>query len=146
MVQVKYTQKDIYERVFKQKRMGVGYDPQDVDDFLDDIINDYGIFNERIEELQTEVGRLQTALKQAQAELANRGQSGKAPAQPKEEAIVATKANSQPTSAASEQPAHQAAHQEPESAAAAPVKEATNLDLIKRVANLERAVFGHERS
>ncbi|MDN6069338.1 MAG: cell division regulator GpsB, partial [Leuconostoc sp.] len=27
MEQVKYTQKDILERVFKQKRMGVGYDP-----------------------------------------------------------------------------------------------------------------------
>lgn len=33
MEQVKYTQKDILERVFKQKRMGVGYDPADVDSF-----------------------------------------------------------------------------------------------------------------
>ena len=57
--QVKYTQKDILERVFKQKRMGVGYDPADVDSFLDDIIKDYGAFAGRIEQLQGEVARLQ---------------------------------------------------------------------------------------
>ena len=69
MEQVKYTQKDILERVFKQKRMGVGYDPADVDSFLDDIIKDYGAFGSRVEQLKSEVARLQVALKDAQDQL-----------------------------------------------------------------------------
>ncbi|MBS9334816.1 cell division regulator GpsB [Fructobacillus sp. M1-13] len=116
MAQVKYTQKDIYDRVFKQKRMGVGYDPEDVDDFLDGIISDYGVFTKRIKELQDQVGQLQNALQEAQNELAG-GQ------------------------AAPQEPVQAAAPVEP---TPAPAKEEapTNLDLIKRVANLERAVFG----
>ncbi|MBS9337900.1 cell division regulator GpsB [Fructobacillus parabroussonetiae] len=118
MAQVKYTQKDIYDRVFKQKRMGVGYDPEDVDDFLDGIISDYGVFTKRIKELQDQVGQLQNALQEAQNQLAG-GQA-----------------------AASQAPVQPAA---PVEAAPAPEKQEeapTNLDLIKRVANLERAVFG----
>ncbi|MCK8616904.1 cell division regulator GpsB [Fructobacillus sp. M158] len=118
MAQVKYTQKDIYDRVFKQKRMGVGYDPEDVDDFLDGIISDYGVFTKRIKELQDQVGQLQNALQEAQNQLAG-GQA------------AATQAPVQPAA--------------PVEAALAPEKQEeapTNLDLIKRVANLERAVFG----
>lgn len=120
MAQVKYTQKDIYNRVFKEKRVGKGYDPEDVDGFLDDIIADYGVFSKRIEELQSQVGQLQNALKQAQEELSAEAQ---------------------------EAPVRQA---EPVSTPVAPVVEEpatpTNLDLIKRVANLERAVFGTENN
>lgn len=123
MEQVKYTQKDILERVFKQKRMGVGYDPADVDSFLDDIIKDYGAFTGRIEQLQGEVARLQTALKASQEQLVALKQQAVQPAQP--------------------------VTPEPPVAVEATVVESpkaeqvvTNLDLIKRVANLERAVFG----
>ncbi|CAK1224712.1 Cell division septum initiation protein DivIVA [Fructobacillus fructosus] len=118
MAQVKYTQKDIYDRVFKTKRMGGGYDPEDVDDFLDGIIADYGVFTKRIKELQEQVGQLQTALQAAQDELAHTSTTTEAPVQqpvaPVEETPVAPKQEETPT----------------------------NLDLIKRVANLERAVFG----
>ena len=121
--QVKYTQKDILERVFKQKRMGVGYDPADVDSFLDDIIKDYGAFTGRIEQLQGEVARLQTALKASQEQLVTLKQQAVQPAQPvTPEAPVAVEATVV------------------ESPKAEQV--VTNLDLIKRVANLERAVFG----
>ncbi|MCO0831619.1 cell division regulator GpsB [Fructobacillus sp. W13] len=114
MAQVKFTQKDIYDKIFKQKRVGVGYDPEDVDDFLDGIIADYGVFTKRIKELQDQVGQLQGALQDAQDQLSG-----------------------QPASAPAENPA-------PAPVEAAPKQEAqpTNLDLIKRVANLERAVFG----
>jgi len=118
--QVKYTQKDILERVFKQKRMGVGYDPADVDSFLDDIIKDYGAFTGRIEQLQGEVARLQTALKASQEQLVALKQQAAQPVTP--EAPVAVEATVV------------------ESPKAEQV--VTNLDLIKRVANLERAVFG----
>ena len=122
MEQVKYTQKDILERVFKQKRMGVGYDPADVDSFLDDIIKDYGAFAGRIEQLQGEVARLQTALKASQDQLvAIKQQQTIVAAEPVVEAPVTPVV---------------------ETAKAAQV--VTNLDLIKRVANLERAVFGHD--
>lgn len=124
MEQVKYTQKDILERVFKQKRMGVGYDPADVDSFLDDIIKDYGAFAGRIEQLQGEVTRLQTALKASQ------------------EQLVALKQQ------AVEQPVQHIVAEPPVVREAAVVETpkaeqvVTNFDLIKRVANLERAVFG----
>lgn len=122
MEQVKYTQKDILERVFKQKRMGVGYDPADVDSFLDDIIKDYGAFTGRIEQLQGEVARLQTALKASQDQLvAIKQQQTNVAAEPVVEAPVTPVV---------------------ETPKAAQV--VTNLDLIKRVANLERAVFGHD--
>lgn len=122
MEQVKYTQKDILERVFKQKRMGVGYDPADVDSFLDDIIKDYGAFAGRIEQLQGEVARLQTALKASQDQLvAIKQQQTNVAAEPVVEAPVIPVV---------------------ETPKAAQV--VTNLDLIKRVANLERAVFGHD--
>ena len=91
MEQVKYTQKDILERVFKQKRMGVGYDPADVDSFLDDIIKDYGAFAGRIEQLQGEVARLQTALKASQDQLvAIKQQQTNVAAEPVVEAPVQT--------------------------------------------------------
>ncbi|CAK1222020.1 Cell division septum initiation protein DivIVA [Fructobacillus cardui] len=125
MAQVKYTQKDIYNRVFKEKRVGVGYDPNDVDGFLDDIISDYGVFTKRIGELQTQVGQLQTALKQTQEELTAEDHAHEA--QPVAPAPVIEEV---PAPAPVETPS------------AAP----TNLDLIKRVANLERAVFGPENS
>ena len=122
MEQVKYTQKDILERVFKQKRMGVAYDPADVDSFLDDIIKDYGAFAGRIEQLQGEVARLQTALKASQDQLvAIKQQQTNVAAEPVVEAPVTPVV---------------------ETPKAAQV--VTNLDLIKRVANLERAVFGHD--
>lgn len=122
--QVKYTQKDILERVFKQKRMGVGYDPADVDSFLDDIIKDYGAYAGRVDQLQNEVARLQTALKSSQ------------------EQLVAVKQQSQV--ARSEVTSETPDVVIPVVEAPKPAQVVTNLDLIKRVANLERAVFGND--
>lgn len=121
--QVKYTQKDILDRVFKQKRMGVGYDPADVDSFLDDIIKDYGAFSNRIDQLQGEVSKLQSALKQAQDQLT----------------VAKSQATNVTSSQVSAEPSFDAASTQSET-----VQPVTNLDLIKRVANLERAVFGRD--
>lgn len=123
MEQVKYTQKDILERVFKQKRMGVGYDPADVDSFLDDIIKDYGAFGSRVEQLKSEVARLQVALKDAQDQL------------------VAVKQQQPVQTASQPQPV-----EDQRQAAVAQQAAVTNLDLIKRVANLERVVFGRDHN
>ena len=129
--QVKYTQKDILERVFKQKRMGVGYDPADVDSFLDDIIKDYGAFGGRIEQLQGEVARLQTALKDAQDQLVLVKQQSVRAANVTPAPVVETVA---PVVTPEVKPVAPSANT------------VTNLDLIKRVANLERAVFGRDHS
>lgn len=125
MEQVKYTQKDILERVFKQKRMGVGYDPADVDSFLDDIIKDYGAYSGRVDQLQNEVARLQAALKSSQDQ------------------IVALQ--TQPSAVAAN-PSFDFPKESVAPVTPKPVQTVTNLDLIKRVANLERAVFGHDAS
>ncbi|MGY3742469.1 DivIVA domain-containing protein [Leuconostoc inhae] len=126
MEQVKYTQKDILERVFKQKRMGVGYDPADVDNFLDDIIKDYGAYAGRIDQLQNEVTRLQTALKASQ------------------EQLVAVKQQQPQTVVTPATVIPEAPYVAPVVETPRPAQVVTNLDLIKRVANLERAVFGHD--
>ena len=132
--QVKYTQKDILERVFKQKRMGVGYDPADVDSFLDDIIKDYGAFGGRIEQLQGEVARLQTALKDAQDQLVLVKQQSVQAANVAPAAPVVETVSPVVTPATEVKPVAPSANT------------VTNLDLIKRVANLERAVFGRDHS
>ncbi|GMA69271.1 cell cycle protein GpsB [Leuconostoc litchii] len=131
MEQVKYTQKDILERVFKQKRMGVGYDPADVDSFLDDIIKDYGAFGGRVEQLKGEVARLQVALKDAQDQLVA----------VKQQSVVQQQVAAQPVASPVAQP-----EQDQRQAAVAQQAVVTNLDLIKRVANLERVVFGRDHN
>ncbi|CAH1852466.1 DivIVA domain-containing protein [Convivina intestini] len=135
MAQVKYTQKDIYERVFKQRRMGVGYDPQDVDDFLDGVISDYGVFNDQIEQLQGEVAKLQDALRAAQKQLVTYQNSGhiSAVTAPQESEVE------RPRSVVAEESTTQAQPQ-------AAVVNSVDTELLKRVANLELAVFGRERS
>ncbi|MDF7636801.1 DivIVA domain-containing protein [Leuconostocaceae bacterium ESL0958] len=115
MPAINYNQKEIYDKVFKQKRVGAAYDPDDVDEFLDGIIADYGTFTKRIQDLEKQVAQLQGALREAQEDLAASDQAHVAPAP-----VVA-----EPAEPVQEEPAPN-----------------SNLDLIKRVANLEAAVFG----
>lgn len=92
--QVKLTSKDILEKDFKTAMRG--YNQEEVDEFLDIIIQDYDAFKVEIERLQQEIDRL----KKAPAE------------QPKTRSVQAV-------------PNHQ-----------------VNYDVLKRLSNLEKAVFG----
>ncbi|KAB7709236.1 cell division regulator GpsB [Bacillus aerolatus] len=96
---VKLTGKDILEKEFKTSMRG--YNPDEVDQFLDLIIKDYEVFHQAIEELQQENLRLKK-----QSEI--------------------TRSRSQPAPVPAPQP----------------VAGATNFDILKRLSNLERHVFG----
>lgn len=56
MNNIQFTPKDIFERRFSQKMRG--YDPNEVDTFLDGIIEDYQAFDNRINSLENEKNQL----------------------------------------------------------------------------------------
>lgn len=104
MENLRFTPQDILQKEFKEKRMGVGFDPADVDAFLDDIMKDYDIFNKNTVELQDENRRLKTQVEELNRQLA----------------AASTQKTATPTSGA------------------------TNMDILKRLSNLERRVFGSQ--
>lgn len=93
------TQKEILEKDFKTKMRG--YDPTEVDEFLDVVIRDYESFQAEIDKLKSENNRLLDKLdeqaKQLNTQNQNQTQSG---------------------------------------------SNVTNFDILKRLSNLERHVFG----
>ncbi|MBM7647946.1 DivIVA domain-containing protein [Bacillus ectoiniformans] len=94
---VKLTDKDILEKEFKTSMRG--YNPDEVDQFLDVIIKDYEAFHQAIEELQQENLRLK--------KLSETSSSRVQPASAPQQAVGST-----------------------------------NFDILKRLSNLERHVFG----
>lgn len=93
------TQKEIVEKDFKTKMRG--YSPQEVDEFLDLVIQDYKSFQDEIEELKEQVEHLVEELDESSKQSDLRTQS-------------------QNTGQSS----------------------VTNFDILKRLSNLERHVFG----
>lgn len=93
------TQKEILEKDFKTKVRG--YDPTEVDEFLDVVIRDYESFQNELDKLKSENNRLLDKLdeqaKQMNTQKQSQGQSG---------------------------------------------SNVTNFDILKRLSNLERHVFG----
>ncbi len=72
MASIKLTTKDIFEQDFK---VGFrGYDPDEVNDFLDDIMKDYDAYEAIIKELKGEIARLK-------AQAANISRPSSAPVQ-----------------------------------------------------------------
>ncbi|MBL1225145.1 cell division regulator GpsB [Enterococcus sp. BWR-S5] len=104
MANLIYNPKEILQKEFKSKMRG--YDPIEVDEFLDNVIKDYEAFNKEILALQEENSRLTAKLDQA-------------------------------SKVSQTMPSRSAGMQEaPKSAAV------TNFDILKRLSNLEREVFG----
>ncbi|EUJ49396.1 cell division regulator GpsB [Paenilisteria rocourtiae] len=95
------TGKEILEKEFKTGLRG--YNPEDVDEFLDKVINDYSTFSQEIEALQQENLRLRSELEDA----------------PKAVVAPSFQQNSQPAGT-------------------------TNFDILKRLSNLEKHVFGNK--
>lgn len=104
MANLIYNPKEILQKEFKSKMRG--YDPIEVDEFLDNVIKDYEAFNKEILSLQEENSRLTAKLEQA-----------------------SKVSQTMPTRSGGMQEA-------PKSAAV------TNFDILKRLSNLEREVFG----
>ncbi|HIX02410.1 MAG TPA: cell division regulator GpsB [Candidatus Ligilactobacillus excrementigallinarum] len=100
MENVNLTPKEIVNKHFKPKMRG--YDPADVDEFLDKVIQDYETFTKENQRLQMENDRLVSKVDELTKQVAV-GKSGQ---------------TSRPTSNMS------------------------NMDILKRLSNLERRVFG----
>lgn len=101
MDNINFTPKDILQKEFKPKMRG--YDPADVDTFLDSVIKDYENFNKEIERMKNENDRLTDKVDELN----------------KQTSVGSTVEES-----------------------SAPVSGATNVDVLKRLSNLERRVFG----
>ena len=102
MANLNYSPKDILQQEFKTKMRG--YDPVEVDEFLDNVIKDYEAYNKEILALQEENDRLQAKLSQQAA--------NPTPA---------------PSRVQTEAPKSQTV---------------TNFDILKRLSNVEKEVFG----
>ncbi|CAH0417128.1 Cell cycle protein GpsB [Periweissella fabaria] len=103
MENLRLTPQDIVRKEFKPKRMGGGFDPTDVDTFLDEIIKDYDTFNKIQNELEDENRRLRSQIEELNKQLAVAGS----------QKTVTPQATG-----------------------------TTNMDILKRLSNLERRVFG----
>ncbi|EHO51093.1 cell division regulator GpsB [Lentilactobacillus kisonensis] len=115
MENINYTPKDILQKEFRQKMRG--YDPNDVDSFLDNIIKDYETFNKQLQELSDENERLKVQVDELN----------------KQVAVSST----QPLPTAGVSPSRT-------TTASQPMSSATNMDILKRLSNLERRVFGSQ--
>ena len=101
MANLIYSPKDILQQEFKTKMRG--YDPVEVDEFLDNIIKDYESYNKEILALQEENDRLTAKIDQLS----------------KNQAIASRVQQEAPKS-----------------------QTVTNFDMLKRLSNLEKEVFG----
>ncbi|MCI1987316.1 MAG: cell division regulator GpsB [Lactobacillus sp.] len=104
---IQYGPKDILDKNFKNKVRG--YDPDEVDEFLDGIIRDYESFTAEIDRLNEENTRLFSRVDELTKQL-NVSKS------------VASQTPQQPSA------------------------NVTNYDILKRLSNLERHVFGSKLS
>lgn len=100
MDSINFTPKDILQKEFKPKMRG--YDPADVDTFLDSVIKDYENFGKEIERMKNENDRLTDKVDELNKQVSAGGTVEES----------------------------------------APVSGATNVDVLKRLSNLERRVFG----
>ena len=60
MAKINLTPKKIYEQEFKTSMRG--YDRKEVDEFLDDVIKDYGVYIALVKELQEENAKLKAQM------------------------------------------------------------------------------------
>ena len=67
MAKINLTPKKIYEQEFKTSMRG--YDKKEVDEFLDDVIKDYGVYIALVKELQEENAKLKAKTSSAPASM-----------------------------------------------------------------------------
>lgn len=111
-----YQPNDILQKEFKTKMRG--YDPTEVDQFLDGIIKDYETFSNEINDLKSENERLM------QARNAGAGNTASNFQQPRQQNNRMRPQQKPTTSATAEA--------------------STNYDVLRRISNLEKRVFGHD--
>ncbi|MEN3240135.1 cell division regulator GpsB [Fructilactobacillus sanfranciscensis] len=125
MENINFTPKDILQKEFKQKMRG--YDSTDVDSFLDDIIKDYESFQKNISEKDQQIDQLNSENRQLKSkiiELNNRlFEMPRTMIDP--ETSVDTRVTRQDKPVQENQESN-----------------VSNMDILKRLSNLERKVFG----
>ncbi|MBW1605591.1 cell division regulator GpsB [Lactobacillus sp. Sy-1] len=119
MEQIHFTPNQILNKEFRQKMRG--YDPNDVDSFLDDVIKDYDTFDKETQQLQDENNRLRSQVDELNRQLAMSQEttSSNGPVSP-DNSFQGT----------------------PQPSPAPSMNNATTIDILKRLSNLERRVFG----
>ncbi|MDN6028804.1 MAG: DivIVA domain-containing protein [Lactobacillus sp.] len=148
LTEIKLSAQDILHKQFKTKSKG--FDPDEVDTYLDQIISDYETFGQVVEDLYGQIGKLQRQLMEAQtAAKATRATVGKE--QPVAPEVAATK----PTPAS--EPDFQddirtyTPHGNPAVEPANQIKDSTsgeistNMAIIQRISTLERKVYNLEQ-
>ena len=117
MEKIHFTAKDILQKDFKQKIRG--YDPTDVDSFLDMVIRDYETFNKETQQLRDENDHLRDKIDELDEKL-NSGQAGRSFGSSTNPDRSDTEVQNEPA--------------QPDSA--------TYMDILKRLSHLENRVFG----
>ena len=117
-----YQPNDILQKEFKTKMRG--YDPTEVDQFLDGIIKDYETFSNEISQLKSENDRLMQAHNAGAGNTSNPGQ-GQNFQQPRQNTNNRMRPQQKP-------------------AMSATAEASTNYDVLKRLSNLEKRVFGRD--
>ncbi|MCM0582836.1 cell division regulator GpsB [Weissella diestrammenae] len=103
MEKVRHTVEDIFNKDFKKTAIQ-GYNPKDVDSYLDELMADYQTYENNIQELETTIEKQKLEI----AELTKRANAN---VNHSTASVIAPAANS-------------------------------NMDILKRLSNLERRVFG----
>ena len=93
MDNIKFTPQDILHKQFKEKSIGKGYDVDDVDGFLDDVIKDYDTYNKEVARLQDENERLKAKVDELNRQLEIGSSIGAAPAS---QPVVSSTTNMEP--------------------------------------------------
>nr|WP_240704378.1 cell division regulator GpsB [Companilactobacillus zhachilii] len=119
-VSLNYQPNDILQKEFKTKMRG--YDPTEVDQFLDGIIKDYETFSNEISQLKSENERLMQARNAGAGNTGNAAQNFQQPRQ------------------------NNRMRPQQKPAMSATAESSTNYDILKRISNLEKRVFGRDFS
>lgn len=124
MARTIYSPKDIYEQEFKVTMRG--FDRAEVDEFLDNVINDYELFLAEIESLKAENARLKAQVKELTEQAQAHTATYSAPLMTSEYSNVTYGDNGSESMRVS--------------------SVATNFDILKRISRLELEVFGKQIS
>ncbi|KRN43483.1 cell division regulator GpsB [Fructilactobacillus fructivorans] len=138
MENINFTPKQILQKEFKQKMRG--YNPAEVDTFLDSIIKDYETFQREIDQLDQENQDLKLKVDELtrQVSMGSGAQSTQRPVE---------RPSSQKQRAPEEtnnEPAKQEAPKAQPSNQPAQSQNPTDMDILKRLSSLERRIYGED--
>lgn len=144
---IKLSSQDILKKQFRTKMKG--YDPEEVDQYLDKIISDYNVYNQIIEDLYGKIGKLQHVIMEQKKNSSNT--TSRSPQHSQE---TVTSSNQQDdvkryvphyNQPSPQQSAVQGQIQNNSTQMQDDNELSTNMELIQRVSTLERKVYNLEQ-